>query len=255
MKAIVLAAGFATRLYPLTKDLAKPLLEVGGRPVLSWVLDKVLTIDAVDEVVVVSNHRFHHQFVAWREGYAARVPLRILDDGSTDDTNKLGAIGDLALALEEPLDEHELLVCAGDNLFEFELTSAHARFSSGDQPLLLLRTLEGEVPPGRYSDVMLDEQGSVQSFREKPADPQSKLCSMCLYFFPPGLRARVQRYMDASGNPDAPGYFLEWLSHQEPLTGMVGEGRCFDIGNKRTLELARAAYSAVPAPEQRSTER
>lgn len=246
MKVILLAAGFATRLYPLTKDRAKPLLEVGGRPVLSWVLDKVLALEAVDEVIVVSNRRFHQQFVDWQASYGARVPVRVIDDGSTDDSNKLGAIGDLALALDPSLDEEELLVCAGDNLFEFELGRFYELFRAGGRPLLLLRTIEGEVPPGRYSEVVLHADSTVQSFREKPADPRSNLCSICLYFFPPGLRQRVRAYLDAPGtNPDAPGYFLEWLSQQEALAAAPIDGRCFDIGNKETLELARAAYPAT----------
>ena len=203
-------------------------------------------IEPNDEVVVVSNHRFHHQFVEWEAGYGARVPVRVLDDGSTDDTNKLGAIGDLALALDESLDAHELLVCAGDNLFEFDLTEAHEAFAGQGRPLILLRTIEGEVPPGRYSEVIVDDEGAVSSFREKPSDPRSNLCSFCLYFFPPGLRVQLRRYLDTPGsNPDAPGYFLEWLCGQQALSAVTVDGRCFDIGNKETLERARAAFPTV----------
>jgi glucose-1-phosphate thymidylyltransferase len=246
MKAILLAAGFATRLHPLTLERAKPLLEVGGRPVLSRLLERVLELPGLDEVAVVANRRFFGQFEAWAGGLAAPVPLRLIDDGALDDAHRLGAVGDLALALGRlPDDGAPLFVAAGDNLVEADLAAYARRYAGAPaHPLLIVRRIVGEVPVGRYSEVVLDERGHVRSFREKPPDPRSPLSAVGLYFFPPTVRRWTRRYLDEGGNPDAPGHFLEWLARREQLRAAPLEGEWHDIGNLQTLAAARAAYEA-----------
>jgi len=246
MKAILLAAGFATRLHPLTLERAKPLLEVGGRPVLSRLLERVLELPDLDEVVVVVNGRFREQFEAWRAGLGVALPVRLVDDGAWDDAGKLGAIGDLALALERTADDGApLFVGAGDNLVEADLAAYGRRFLEDPQrPLLIVRRIEGEVPPGRYSEVVLGPDGRVESFREKPAEPRSDLSAVGLYFLPAAVRGWIRRYLDEGGNPDAPGYFLEWLAAREPLRAAPLEGTWHDIGNLQTLAAARSAYES-----------
>jgi glucose-1-phosphate thymidylyltransferase len=246
MKAVLLAAGFATRLHPLTLERAKPLLDVGGRPVLTRLLERVLELPGLDEVAVVANRRFSRQFQAWADGLDTPVPLRLIDDGALDDAHRLGAIGDLALALEQlPDDGAPLFVGAGDNLVETDLASYARRFAAEPtRPLLIVRRIEGEVPPGRYSEVVLGPDSLVTSFREKPADPRSPLSAVGLYFLPSEARAWVRQYIDEDGNPDAPGHFLEWLARRQPLRAAPLEGSWHDIGNLQTLAAARAAYAS-----------
>ena len=245
MKVIVLAAGFGTRLHPLTRDTAKPLLDVGGRPVLSWLCDRLLAVEGVDEAIVVTNTRFQGQFQVWLEGYGPPLPVRILDDGASRNDQRRGAIGDLALALESIRDEGaDLLVAAGDNLVDFDLAPFAARFAALGRTLLLVREHEGRVPPGRYNEVTLGADGTVTGFREKPADPRSPLSALCLYFFPPSIRAALAEYTTQSENHDAPGYFVEWLAARTTLAAERITGEWHDIGDLQTLERARAAFAA-----------
>ncbi len=244
MKAIVLAAGFATRMYPLTRDRAKPLLDVAGKPVLSRLLDRVLALGVVDEVFVVTNHRFFEQFELWREDYAARVPVRVLDDGTMSDEEKRGAIADLAFALEAIDDvDADLLVVAGDNLIDFDLQPHADRFAELGRPMCLVREIEGVVPPRRYSEVTLDGT-RVVTCREKPAEVRSNLSAICLYFLPAFVRSRLAEYLASQSEHDAPGHFLAWLHEREPLTASRIDGGWHDIGDLATLERARTAFGA-----------
>ena len=244
MKIIVLAAGYATRLFPLTKNRAKPLLDVGGRPVLSWIMDRVLTIPKIEEVVVVSNRRFVDQYRDWAREFAGGIPIRILDDGSISDDDKLGATGDLAFAFDSIEEADEYLVIGGDNLIDFDLAPFARRFRESDRhPMLLVRKIEGELAPARYNEITLDDDGEVTRFREKPLDPQSPLSSLCLYFFPRELPTWIRSFLAGGGDPDAPGYFIEWLSKETRLEVARCDGIYFDIGGFDTLEAARSVFA------------
>lgn len=240
MRAIILAAGYATRMYPLTRKRAKPLLDIGGRPMLSHLVDALLDLEGLREIAVVANQRFFGQFEEWASGYCGSVPVRLLNDGSLDADDRLGAIGDLAFALTEVGDDEELVVLAGDNLLLFGLSAYQEEFRRHRQPLLLVREEEGSRQ-GRYNEVEVDAEGKVLRFREKPLDPQTSTVAICLYFFPPGIGELVQRYLREGGNQDAPGYFIEWLVQQTTVTAMAIEGPWFDIGSLESLEAARSA--------------
>lgn len=245
MKAIVLAAGFATRLLPLTRDCAKPLLDVAGRPVLSWILDRVLAIEDVDEVVVVTNGRFHQQFQEWARAYPARVPIRLIDDGTMDNEGRLGAIQDLSLGMVFVGDlSADFLVVAGDNLIDFDLAPFAERFRREHLPLLLVRRIPGEVPPRRYNELELDADGRVTHFREKPEQPRSNLSSLALYFLPADVRADLGVYLRTQMVEDAPGHFIAWLAGRRPIVGMPVEGLYHDIGDHASLEAARSDFAA-----------
>lgn len=248
MHVIVLAAGFATRLYPLTKNQAKPLLEVGGRPVLGWLLDAALAMPDVEGCVIVSNARFAEDFERFCVERAGPIPITVVNDGATEEHGKLGAVGDLDLALQHVPAGSPVLVAAGDNLIDFELGDFAGLFAADPtRPLLLVREIPGEVPPGRYSEVVLGEVEAlgrqvVQSFREKPADPRSNLSAVGLYFLPSDVRDDVRRYLAAGGEPDAPGHFFQDLCQHRPMLAAPLPGGWHDIGNHETLAQARAAF-------------
>lgn len=248
MHVIVLAAGFATRLYPLTKNQAKPLLEVGGRPVLGWLLDAAFAIPGVKSCVIVSNARFAGDFERFVQGREGPVPITVVDDGATEEQGKRGAVGDLDLALEHVPAGAPVLVAAGDNLIDFALDEFAERFAADpSRPMLLVREIPGEVPPGRYSEVVLDDPGenglqAVKSFREKPADPRSNLSAVGLYFLPADIRGDVRRYLERGGEPDAPGHFFQDLCLHRPMLATPLGGGWHDIGNHETLAQARAAF-------------
>ncbi len=248
MNVIVLCAGYATRMYPLTREHPKPLLDVGGREVLSWLMDRVLQIDGLRHGVLVSNHRFADRFQAWIDGYASSIPIELLDDGSVHEDNRLGALRDLALAWDAlPKDARDdgVVVVGGDNLIAFDLAALGDRFRASERPLLLVRQIPGGIPPNRYSEVVLDDNDRIASFREKPSDPRSDLSCICLYFFTEEIRRHLDEYLGAGGNPDAPGHFLAWLTPRMELSAARVEGAWFDIGSFETLEEARRQWEEM----------
>jgi len=249
MKAIVLGAGYATRLHPLTLDQAKPLLDVGGRPILSRILDRVLEMQELSEIVVVSNHRFVSQFEAWQRQYRTSIPLRVLDDRSQNEADRLGAVGDIAFALGElSLGAEDWMVVAGDNLIETSYASLQREFAAERKPMIVVRE-SPVVKSGtrsRYNEVTVASDGRVTCFREKPFDPQSGLAAIALYFLPAAAAPLVAEYLDAGGEADAPGYWLEWLVGRTEVRAARLQGRWIDIGNHEALEAARALFAGVP---------
>jgi len=242
---VALAAGFATRLYPQTRDRAKPLLDVGGRAVLARILDRALAIDGVDGCVVVTNERFHHQFEAWAADYDAPVPLHLLNDGAVDNQERCGGLTDLLLGFQRAQREApgaDVLVLAGDNLVEEDLDPFRATYRELGAPLILCRRIPGGIPPSRHGEVQVDAEGRVSRFREKPADPDSELAATCFYFLPGETRAALERYLAAGGDTDAPGHFLAWLVLRETVHARSLRGRSFDIGDAESLTRAREAF-------------
>jgi len=247
MKAYLLAAGYATRLHPLTLDRPKALLEIGGRPMLSQILDRVCELDDLSEVIAIGNHRFADVLGSWCASTPCPVPLRLLDDGSMSDDDKLGAIGDLAYALREspPADDEDFVVVAGDNWLGFDLRPAQAAFhASGRRATLLVRKLAA-IPdgPSPYNEVSPDSDGRVLHFREKPSDPKTPYVAIAVYFLPPQTRNLIEHYLANSGNPDAPGFFISWLTKHAPVRSHLFEGEWMDIGSHATLAAARERFS------------
>ena len=244
LRAVFLAAGFATRLYPLTEKQAKPLLEVNGKPMLTRIVAQVARTGAVADGVVVTNGKFHADFVAWERSARAPLPVTVVNDGAQTNDTRLGAIRDLALALERmpPADGVDgYLVMACDNLFDFDLAQLVERFARGGAGQLIVRQVPSPVPPGRYSEVTLDGD-RVSRFREKPQQPESDLSAIAVYVLPPELPSLVRAYLSEDSNPDAPGHFLAWLSQRLPLEATPLTGRWLDIGSVEDLEKAQTAF-------------
>ncbi|QDU65364.1 nucleotidyltransferase family protein [Engelhardtia mirabilis] len=243
IRAAFLAAGFATRLYPLTLNKAKPLLEIGGEAMITRLVRQVEQSQAIVDGVVVTNGKFHADFVQWREALDTRLELTLVDDGAMDNDSRLGAIRDLQLALEqapECLDLDGYLVLACDNLLDLDVDALIARFTDSGMGQLIVREVPEPVPPGRYSEVTLDGE-RVASFREKPADPRSKLSAIAVYLLGADLPAQIDRHLAAGGNPDAPGHLLARIAAEATLEGTRLTGRWFDIGSADDLELANRA--------------
>ncbi|MCK5944550.1 MAG: NTP transferase domain-containing protein [Planctomycetes bacterium] len=244
LRAVFLAAGFATRLYPLTEKQAKPLLEVAGKPMLTRILAQVARTGALVDGVVVTNGKFHADFESWERSPRAPLPLTVVNDGAMDNDTRLGAIRDLALALERmpPADGIDgYLVMACDNLFDYDLGVLVERFRVASAGQLIVRQVPSPVPPGRYSEVLLDGD-RVARFREKPSAPESDLSAIAVYLLPADLPQLVRDYLDGDGNPDAPGHFLAWLSQRLPLEATRLSGRWLDIGSVEDLAKAQAEF-------------
>lgn len=243
MKALILAAGYAVRLYPLTKERPKPLLPVGGRPIIEYILEKLLKLSVVDEILVVTNHKFVDRFIDWKKSLKLTKHLKIIDDGTTSNEDKMGAIGDIDLARStEKLDE-DLLVVAGDNLFEFDL-GEFIEFTQSRKPSSCIGIYDvGDVEAvKKYGVVELDKDKKLVHFEEKPQSPTTTLIAICLYHFPRETLGLISEYLEAGNNPDAPGYYIDWLYRRHPTYGFVFKGSWYDIGDIASYHQASKVY-------------
>jgi glucose-1-phosphate thymidylyltransferase len=232
MKALVLAAGYATRLRPLTDTWAKELLPVGGRPIIDRILDGIGTVPEIDEVHVVTNSRKAPAFHAWGSGR----DVVIHDDGTSSNDDRLGAIGDMLFVVEHARIDDDLLVIAGDNLFEFALADLVSFWSSkGAASAVAVRDVGSLELASHYGVVDLDGDGRIHSFIEKPADPPSTLAATATYVFHRDHIRLIRPYLDAEHGSDQPGRFVGWLHQHEPVYGWVFDETWYDIGNHEQL--------------------
>ena len=263
MKAVVLAAGYATRLYPLTLDRPKALLPVAGRPMLEHLLDRLDEVQGLGDIYVITNSKFVGALRAWEDALrrtnkpqappfqeqafqpSAFQRVRILDDRTRDEETRLGAIGDLELAIQEAEIDEDLLVLAGDNLFS-ESFAAFGEFGreKGSPALGVYDVGDLEVIRGRYSSIALDDDNRVVFCEEKPERPTSTLTGIALYFYPRATLGLVSRYLEEGNNPDQPGRLIQWLYPRTPVYAWRVPGRWYDVGSKETLAEADRAFAA-----------
>lgn len=252
MKAVLLAAGYATRLRPLTDDRPKHLLPVGGRPMLDWVLDRVRELDEVDGIHLVTNSRFAPNFVEWAEPHA----VTIHDDGTTSNADRLGAVGDLELVIDRAgLAGEELLVLAGDNLFDLSLPEFAAWWRSKPQPASAVPLHDVGDPElaTHYGIATTDGDGRIVEFIEKPSEPPSTLASTLIYLLPREHVALISTYLAEGESPDNAGSFLGWLAAREAVYGYPFESGWHDIGNhSQLLEADNRLRREAGLPERAS---
>jgi glucose-1-phosphate thymidylyltransferase len=239
MKLLILAAGYATRLYPLTINTPKPLLPVGGKPMINNVIERVTTIFGLNQILIVTNHKFVSHFTVWANNYTIIHPrhqITIIDDGSTDDTNKLGAIGDINLVIQKGYIDDDLIIVAGDNLFTETLSAFGEYCKQVRAPVLAVYDVGNLEEIKKYNSITLDAEGRITFFEEKPATPTSTLTGIALYYFPKHVVPLFQTYVTEGNNPDQPGRFIQWLYKKMPVYTWRVPGKWFDIGSKETLE-------------------
>ena len=243
MKLIILAAGYATRLYPLTLNQPKPLLPVAGKPMIQHVLDNVATIKEIDHVYVVTNAKFAGHFARWAAGYRGDDSISVVNDGSTDDKNKLGAIGDLHLVLTREQVDDDIIVVAGDNLFSEDLAGFGDFSRSKGAPVLAVYDVGDLEQIKKYNSIDVDEDGRITFFEEKPAQPRSTLTGIALYYYPKSALPLIDRYIDEGNNPDQPGRLVQWMYQRTPFYTWRVPGIWYDVGSKETLEEANRIFS------------
>jgi len=246
-KVLILAAGYATRLYPLTLTQPKPLLPVAGKPMIEYVLDNLAPIGGIDRVFVVTNDKFADHFQRWADGYRAtkaKLDFTIVNDKSTDDTNKLGAIGDLHLVLTREKVQDDLIVVAGDNLFSESLADFGRLCREKNAPVLGVYDVGSLELIKKYSSITVDAAGRITSFVEKPQNPASTLTGIALYYYPKAVLPLIQQYIAEGNNPDQPGRLVQWLYPRMPFYTWKVPGLWFDIGSKESLEEANGIFAA-----------
>ncbi len=242
MKALVLCAGYATRLYPLTLDRPKPLLPVGGKPLIAHITDRLAAVPEIDLIYIVTNEKFIGQFDSWRRDQRSRCKIRCLTDGTVSETDKLGAVCDLKFAIEQEHINDDLLVVAGDNLFGLD-SNRLVDFYHAHGPSVAVCDVKDRELVKQYNEIRLDSGGRVVYFREKPTEPAATLTAICMYVFPPGIIGHIRQYSAEGNNLDQPGRFIEWLYKKIDLYGFVFIEPWFDIGDHKQYDRAQREFN------------
>jgi glucose-1-phosphate thymidylyltransferase len=226
VKALILAAGYATRLRPLTDTIPKQLLPVGGRPMVDWILDRIVETSA-DEVHLVTNARFAPDFERWAQG----KDVHVHDDGTTSNEDRLGAIGDIAFV---GLDD-DLLAIAGDNLFDFSLADYESYWHAKGGSCVAVHDVGDLELAKQYGIVDVDKDDRITNFVEKPEHPPTTLCATATYLYRRDHAALVSTYLEDGNPPDQPGNFVAWLHKREPVYAYRFPGAWYDIGDQAQL--------------------
>lgn len=240
MKCFILAAGYATRLYPLTKDFPKPLLDVGGKPILDWLIEDVA--QAIDEFVVISNHKFASIFEEWAKQRPEKIA--VLDDGTQSNETRLGAVKDIRFAAERLGTNDDVLVMAGDNMLDFSLLP-FIQYAREKKTSCVMCHEERELAKQQKTAIVtIDAEGRITSYEEKPREPKGHLAVPPFYVYRAEDVARITEALEADCGYDAPGSFAAWLSRQTPMHAWVMTGKRYDIGDIRSYEAVKRVYEA-----------
>ncbi len=240
MKAVIMAGGFAKRLYPLTENFPKPLLKVGGRPVIDCILEKIEAIPEIEKIFIATNAKFEPVFIAWVKEKKFKKPTKLVIEQAEKEEQKLGAVGALNLLVKNEKINDDLLVVAGDNLFTFNLLGFAEKCRDAGHVAVGIYDIKDIEQAKRLGTVRMDG-GRVVEFWEKSAEPKSTLASTGIYFYPKEKLCLLAEYLSAGNNPDAPGFFLQWLHKRETVLGFVfnkPEDKWFDIGTIEALKKA-----------------
>ncbi len=244
MKVILLCAGYATRLYPLTENQPKPLLPLADRPILEYILDRLKPVEGIEEVIAVTNNKFSTHFEKWAKNLSYPWPVTSVNDQTTTNDDRLGAIGDLHYVLSQRnIGAEDILVIAGDNLFDFDL-EVFMRFSKKKRPcgVIAAYDVKDKVLAKQYGLLQLNGEGRVTEFLEKPENPPTTLASCGLYWLPRETRVLLDRYISEGHNADQPGHYMRWLAETQGLYGVALDGQWYDIGDLKSYQSADALF-------------
>ena len=243
MKCLILAAGYATRLYPLTENFPKPLLDVNGKTILDWLLDDIENIGLVDEYVVISNHRFSDYFKKWSEG--KHMKITVVDDGTSTNENRLGAVRDIQFAIDTLGLKDDMLVIAGDNLLDFSLIR-FIEYARRKNTTCIMRYYEKNIKRLLKSGVVtVDEGDRVIDMTEKSPDPSTNWCCPPFYYYTKNDAALVKEGLESGCGVDAPGSYIAWLCKRTAVHAMEMPGKRYDIGNLESYEAVCKEYSGI----------
>ena len=243
MKCLILAAGYATRLYPLTENFPKPLLPVQGKAILDWLIEDVDTLGLIDEYVVISNHKFAHHFDAWSKGKTQKIT--VVDDGTDSNETRLGAVRDIQYAIDALGLDDDMLVIAGDNLLDFSLT-VFVRYAKEKNASCIMRYYEpSEKKLLKCGVVTIDGQDRILEMTEKSPTPATHWCCPPFYYYTREDAKLVQKGIDSGCGVDAPGSYIAWLSKQTTVYAMEMPGKRYDIGNTESYENVQKEYHGI----------
>lgn len=243
MKAIILAAGYATRLYPLTKDRPKALLPIADRPIIDYIIDEIETISEINQIYIASNDKFYGHFEDWKKNKESRCILTVVNDGTTGDENKLGAIGDIDYIIKKEKITEDLLVIAGDNFFTFKLLDFYKFYEKVNKDCILVKKIDSLKDLRRMGVALLDKDSRVLDMEEKPQNPKSNLAVYAAYIYSADTLPLFHKYIEDGFNPDAPGFFPSWLHKVKDVYAYEFTGDCYDIGTVESYNEVTEMFS------------
>lgn len=243
MKCLILAAGYATRLYPLTENFPKPLLKVQEKTILDWLIDDMDRSGEIDEYVVISNHKFAHHFDVWAAEKTQKIT--VVDDGTETNETRLGAVRDIQYAIETLDLDDDMLVIAGDNLLDFSLIGFIAYAKKKESSCMMCFYEADTERLKNFGNVSKDENDRITGMIEKPKVPPSHWCATPFYYYTREDAQKVSRGIEAGCGVDAPGSYIAWLCKQSPVYAMEMPGRRYDIGNLESYEKVQNEYKGV----------
>ena len=243
MKCVILAAGYATRLYPLTENFPKPLLTVGEKTILDWLVDDIDTAGEVDEYVVISNHKFAHHFENWAKTKSQKIT--VVDDGTDSNETRLGAVKDIQFAITTLGLDDDMLVIAGDNVLDFSLTEFIAYAKEKNASAIMRYYEADEKKLLKCGVVTIDENDKILNMTEKSPTPATHWCCPPFYYYTKENAKLVQKGIDSGCGTDAPGSYIAWLSTKTPVYAMEMPGKRYDIGNLESYERVKAEYTGI----------
>lgn len=243
MKCLILVAGYATRLYPLTENFPKPLLRVGDKTILDWLIDDIETASIVDEYVVISNHKFADKFKNW--GKEKKQKITIVDDGTLSNETRLGAVKDIQFAIKKLSLDDDILVIAGDNLLDFSLTK-FISYAKDKQTSCVMRYFEADINKLVKSGIItIDENDKVIKMAEKPKNPESNWCCPPFYFYKSYDAKQIGAAIENGCGVDAPGSYVAWLCQKSVVHAMQMPGKRYDIGDLESYTRVQEEYKGI----------
>ena len=245
MKCIILAAGYATRLYPLTENFPKPLLKVNDKAIIDWLIDDIEISGRIDEYIIISNHKFIKYFEKWKKEKDIDTKITLIDDGTTSNENRKGAVMDISIAIDTLNLNDDLLVVAGDNVFDFSLNRFIDYFEE-KKTTCIMRYYEGNKEKIKKSaSVKIDVNDSVIEMVEKPLVANSHWCCPPFYVYIKNDVPMVKKALESGCNPDAPGSFINWLYDKRNIHAMEMPGKRYDIGNLESYNQVNEIYKGI----------
>ena len=236
MKAIILLAGYATRMYPLTENRPKALLPLKGKPVIDYIVEQISRIPAIDKIYAVTNSKFYTHFVEWAKTAPTTLPIEVLDDGTTSNDNRLGAVGDTFFTIREKAIDEDVFVICGDNYFTYDLREQYDFFIDKGADTLAAKEINDIETLKAFAVAKLDANGKVLALVEKPQAPESNIGVFGSYFYRRDTLPLFERYLAEGNPPDAPGNFPQWLHKIKDVYAYVMNGFCYDIGTIEVYE-------------------
>ncbi|MNP17213.1 Glucose-1-phosphate thymidylyltransferase [compost metagenome] len=243
MKCILLCAGYATRLFPLTENFPKALLEVGGRPLLDYILDEVNSLPEIDSVYLVTNAKYTPHFENWASKKNNIKPISVINDGTTTNDDRLGAIGDIIYTIEQGKIDDDILIIAGDNLFTFELKNFVEFYKEKSAPVVCVRKETDINLLKRVGVAEVDEDMKIVGFEEKPQEPKSDYAVYAEYIYPKEILPEFKKYIEEGHSNDAPGNFVAYLHKKASTYAYAFNGECYDVGTHDALAYVNELYS------------